>query len=62
MLVFFRSNTNQSNRDQILTRVGVTTCNSYERYLGLPTLIGKSKYSYFKNIKEDVAKDEELEK
>ncbi|XP_042954504.1 uncharacterized protein LOC122290887 [Carya illinoinensis] len=37
---------------QIQQMVGVATCGSYEKYLGLPALVGRSRYNTFKSLKE----------
>jgi hypothetical protein len=47
----FSRNTNQDVRAQILAKVGVPSTQQYEKYLGLPTLIGRSKVSTFTRIK-----------
>lgn len=33
---------------------GVTLCSDLDRYLGLPSYIGKSKYDVFESVKEKV--------
>ncbi|XP_040997132.1 uncharacterized mitochondrial protein AtMg00310-like [Juglans microcarpa x Juglans regia] len=33
---------------------GMTTCGSYEKYLGLPPIVGRSRYNTFKSLKERV--------
>jgi hypothetical protein len=48
--LFFSRNTKQETKEFILSIVGVTSSNSYERYLGLPPLVGKSKVSTFSGI------------
>lgn len=35
-------------------QIGGVICKNYDRYLGLPTLIGKSRYNTFRWIKEKV--------
>lgn len=41
-------------RNQLLTIPGVTACNSQDKYLGLPTYVGRRKYGSFEYIKEKV--------
>ncbi|XP_042958243.1 uncharacterized mitochondrial protein AtMg00310-like [Carya illinoinensis] len=52
--MFFSSNTDSENRRKILREGGDLVKGSYERYLGLPTLVGKSKYNTFRCLKEGV--------
>jgi hypothetical protein len=48
--LFFSRNTKQETKEFILSIAGVTSSNSYERYLGVPPLVGKSKESTFSGI------------
>lgn len=50
----FSSNTKTMCRTQILSSSGVNECPSQEKYLGLPTVIGRSKLSSFASILEKV--------
>jgi hypothetical protein len=49
--IFFSRNTPPVVRDEILSRVGVGQVQSFERYLGLPALVGRSGVSSFNYIK-----------
>jgi hypothetical protein len=49
--MFFSRNTNPETKTHILTVVGVSATQSYEKYLGLPTLVGQSNVSTFSGIK-----------
>lgn len=40
--IFFSSNTSMANRTSIRNSVGANEYNHYEKYLGLPTMVGKS--------------------
>jgi hypothetical protein len=50
-VIFFSRNTHHDARDHILSVAGVSPIGSYERYLGLPALIGKSKKAVFCDLK-----------
>jgi hypothetical protein len=50
--IFFSHNTREADRVAILQGMGVSAINRYEKYLGLPTLIGRSRISSFKGIKD----------
>ncbi|XP_040994374.1 uncharacterized protein LOC121240922 [Juglans microcarpa x Juglans regia] len=52
--VFFSSNTSVADMDLILREWGSMVQGSYEKYLGLPTMAGKSKYNTFRGLKERV--------
>lgn len=52
--MFFNTNINSIIRDQSTRRARVTACGSFERYLGLPALAGKSKYNNFRSIKDRI--------
>ncbi|XP_030923859.1 uncharacterized protein LOC115950759 [Quercus lobata] len=54
--VFFSSNTSRMQRDWIKNELGVQKVEKFESYLGLPTLIGRSKYQAFSFLKERVWK------
>jgi hypothetical protein len=49
--VFFSRNTHAETKAYILSLAGVSSTRSYEKYLGLPALIGRSKVSAFSDIK-----------
>jgi hypothetical protein len=48
--IIFSRNTKQETKDFILSVVGVPHSNNYEKYLGLPPVVGKSKVSNFSGI------------
>jgi hypothetical protein len=48
--VFFSRNTRPEVKNDILEAAGVSASHSYERYLGLPALVGRSKVSTFADI------------
>jgi hypothetical protein len=48
--VFFSRNTREEFKGFIWNSVGVTTTTGFEKYLGLPTLVGRSKKRTFANI------------
>jgi hypothetical protein len=52
--IFFSRNTKLEVRTDILNAAGVSAIQSYERYLGLPALVGRSKVSTFVDIKGKV--------
>nr|XP_023915286.1 uncharacterized protein LOC112026812 [Quercus suber] len=54
--VYFSSNTSRGQRDWIKNSLGVVEVDKFESYLGLPTLIGRSKYQAFSFLKERVWK------
>lgn len=50
--LFFSNNTNQVTRDYIMQVAGLRASSNMEKYLGLPSLIGKSKVKAFQGIVE----------
>ena len=54
--IFFSSNTDGGQRNWIKTRLNVKEVDRFETYLGLPTLIGCSKYQAFALLKDKVWK------
>ena len=52
--VFFSKSTKEDQRDVIKNMLGVTEIRHYEKYLGLPSLVGRNKKSSFNYIKERV--------
>ncbi|KAG7941873.1 hypothetical protein I3843_16G069700 [Carya illinoinensis] len=54
--LLFSSNTKESVKREILQEAGDDSLGVYGKYLGLPTMIGRSKYETFKGIKERVWK------
>ena len=55
-LVYFSSNTSERQKGQILEALGVQEVDRFESYLGLPTLIGRAKYSTFSYLKDRIWK------
>ena len=55
-LVFFSSNTTDIQKLQMLQILGVKEVVKFESYLGLPTLIGRTKYHTFAYLKDRVWK------
>lgn len=53
-MLFFSSNTRVEEHDAINDRLGVPIIKQYDKYLGLPWLIGRSKKQMFQGIKERV--------
>ncbi|XP_041011424.1 uncharacterized protein LOC121255210 [Juglans microcarpa x Juglans regia] len=51
---FFSSNTRANEKKDIIQEAGGGVCGSYERYLGLPDLVGRSKVNTFRSIKERI--------
>ena len=54
--VYFSSNTCGSQRDVIVSMLGVKEVERFESYLGLPTLVGLAKYQTFSFLKDRVSK------
>ena len=54
--VFFGSNTSASQKQGILRTLGVQEVNRFESYLGLPTLVGRTKYHTFSYLKDRIWK------
>jgi hypothetical protein len=52
--IFFSKSTPQRVQATIQNMLGVSAIKQYERYLGLPSFIGRAKYSTFAQIKERV--------
>lgn len=52
--LFFSKNTQSSTRDNITRKVEIRITNSFEKYLGLPTIIGRSRNKVFKDIIDKV--------
>ena len=53
--IFFSSNTDQNTRETIKARFGAQIIKPHESYLGLPSLVGRSKRNTFAQLKERVA-------
>ena len=54
--IFFSSNTFHKTQVRIQQLLGVPTIRQYEKYLGLPTLVGQAKKQSFIYLKERVWK------
>ena len=54
--IFFSKNTPKVEKEVILEFAGIPTSSSSEKYLGLPTLVGRSQVKAFKSITERVRK------
>ena len=54
--VFFSQNTPQATKDEVMHILGPMQDTRHTKYLGLPSLIGKSKTQVFAEIKEGVGK------
>ena len=52
--LFFSNSTPRHIKDSIQAMLGVPVIQQYERYLGLPSFVGRAKYSSFAQIKERV--------
>ncbi|XP_035551149.1 uncharacterized protein LOC118349712 [Juglans regia] len=52
--IFFSSNTTKVVKRMLFQEAGAVLCDSYERYLGLPAVVGRSRYNAFRSIKEKV--------
>lgn len=54
--IYFSSNTPPQKRELIKAMLGVNEVERFESYLGLPTLVGRSKYHTFSYLKDKVWK------
>ena len=54
--IFFSPNTSQERKDEILGILGPMNDSRHTKYLGLPSIIGRSKKQIFAEIKEKVGK------
>ncbi|XP_042969072.1 uncharacterized protein LOC122301754 [Carya illinoinensis] len=52
--IFFSTNTSLVVKKSILSAGNLVVCGSYERYLGLPTVVGRSKFNTFRVLKEKI--------
>ena len=52
--IFFSKSTDEDTRNHIKLALGVEEIRQYEKYLGLPSLVGKNKKASFNYIKERV--------
>ena len=53
---FFSPNTSQERKDEILSILGPMNDSRHTKYLGLPSIIGRSKKQIFAEIREKVGK------
>jgi hypothetical protein len=53
-LVFFSRNTSVGCRSELINLIGIPASTRYDQYLGLPTLVGKSRVREFQNIVDRV--------
>jgi hypothetical protein len=54
--IFFRKNTRAEFKEFIFSSMGIGIVSSYEKYLGLPSLVVRSKMKTFENIQSRVRK------
>ena len=54
--IFFSCNMSMAKRDKITWLSGLQATDKYEKYLELPTLVGRSQYKAFKGIQNKVWK------
>jgi hypothetical protein len=52
--IFFSRNTSPEKKEEISRLSGLSATQCYEKYLGLPTMVGRSRYQAFKSIKDRV--------
>jgi hypothetical protein len=52
--IFFSRNTSREKREEIVRLSGLKAIDRFEKYLGLPTLVGKSRSKEFKSIQDRV--------
>ena len=52
--IFFSSNTSTQSKQAIQVFLGVPAIQTYEQYIGLPSLVGRHKKKSFSNIKEKI--------
>lgn len=52
--IYFSMNTYPIFKQEVIREVDGSICGNYDKYLGLPALIGKSKYNTFRWIKKRV--------
>ena len=55
-LVYFSSNTQQGQKAEIMSMLGLKVVERFESYLGLPTLVGRAKYQTFSYLNDRVWK------
>ena len=52
--LFFSSNTNQQVRNSIKGRLGVLVSHQFDKYLGLPSFVGRGKKQSYSYIRERI--------
>ncbi|XP_042990668.1 uncharacterized protein LOC122317666 [Carya illinoinensis] len=52
--IFFSSNTREQTKEIVTSIAGIRGTSSYEKYLGLPALVGRGRYQSFKGILDRV--------
>lgn len=52
MTLFFSRNTDDATQEAIKVSLGLSAIQHYEKYLGLPSFIGRNKKACFTQIKE----------
>ncbi|KAA3453713.1 reverse transcriptase [Gossypium australe] len=54
--IFFSSNVEQNKREEVCRVLGVDRSNKLEKYLGLPSMVGRNKRRAFKELKEKLTR------
>ena len=54
--LFFSSNTPTTIKEDIKGQFGAQVIKQHEKYLGLPSLVGRNRHSSFNDIKEKLGK------
>ncbi|XP_042988726.1 uncharacterized protein LOC122316260 [Carya illinoinensis] len=52
--IFFSPNAKKNVKEGVLKELGARLVTSWEKYLGLPIMVGRSKYDFFRSIKDRV--------
>ena len=56
MALFFSKNTSDEIKEEIKNRFEAQVIRQHEKYLGLPSLVGKNKRNTFNDVKEKISK------
>ena len=56
MALFFSKNTPDEIKEEIKNRFEAQVIRQHEKYLGLPSLVGKNKRNTFNDVKEKISK------